>query len=154
MHFIAMLAYQLPIPMVYDFTLVFVSMAVAIAGAGAGLFVITRKQPLGRQAMVAGALFVGLGIVGLHMSAMVAMQVAALLVYDPKLMALSIATAIGSSGSALWLAFHYSRAETLVKASGRKIGSAILMGIAIVGMHYLACSWGIWLSTMHISREQ
>lgn len=47
MHFIAMLGYQLPIPTVYDFTIVFVAMAISIAGSGAGLFVITRQQPLG-----------------------------------------------------------------------------------------------------------
>jgi diguanylate cyclase (GGDEF)-like protein/PAS domain S-box-containing protein len=137
MHFIAMLAYQLPIPIVYDFTIVFVSMAVAIAGAGAGLFVVTRKQPLGQQALVAGTLFVGFGIVGLHMSAMSAMKVAALSVHEPKLMVLSAAVAIGGSGSALWLAFH-SRVETLIRQSGRKFGSVIFMGTAIVGMHYLA----------------
>ena len=137
MHFIGMLAYQLPIPIVYDFTIVVLSMAIAIVGAGTGFVVVNRKQSLGWLAFVAGGLFVGFGIVGLHLTAMVAMQVAAIAVYEPKLMALSVATAIGGSGSALWLAFH-SRIETLIVASGRKIGSAILMGIAIVGMHYLA----------------
>ena len=137
MHFIGMLAYQLPIPIVYDFTIVVLSMAIAIVGAGTGFVVVNRKQSLGWLAFVAGGLFVGFGIVGLHLTAMVAMQVAAIAVYEPKLMALSVATAIGGSGSALWLAFH-SRIETLIRASGRKIGSAILMGIAIVGMHYLA----------------
>jgi len=34
MHFIAMLAYNLPIPMAYDFPTVFVSMAVAIVASG------------------------------------------------------------------------------------------------------------------------
>ncbi len=43
MHFIAMLAYQLPMPAVYDLTIVFVSMAIAITGAGTGLFIITNK---------------------------------------------------------------------------------------------------------------
>ncbi len=137
MHFIAMLAFQLPIPIVYDFTLVILSMVVAIGGTGAGLFVITKKQSLDHLPLVAGAGLIGLGIVSLHMTAMSAMQVAALMVYDPKLMALSTATAIGGSGSAVWLAFH-SRAETLILVCGRKIGSVILMGTAIVGMHYLA----------------
>lgn len=137
MHFIAMLGYKLPIPTVYDFTIVFVSMAVAIAGAGAGLFVITRKQPLGGFPLLAGAMFMGLGIVGLHLTAMASMQVSAISVYEPKLMILSVATAIAGSGGALWLAFH-SNSENLIKASGRKIGSVTLMATAIVGMHYLA----------------
>jgi diguanylate cyclase (GGDEF)-like protein/PAS domain S-box-containing protein len=137
MHFIGMLAYQLPIPIIYDFTIVLVSMAVAIAGSGAGLFVVTRKQLLERLPLLAGAMCVGLGIFGLYLTAMASMRVAAVSFYEPKLMALSVATAIGGSGSALWLAYH-SRVETLIKASGRKIGSAILMGTAIVGVHYLA----------------
>ena len=137
MHFIGMLAYQLPIPIVYDFTIVILSMAVSIVGAGTGFLIVYRKQSPGRLAFVAGGLFVGFGIVGLHLTAMVSMQLTAIAVYDPKLMALSVATAIGGSGIALWLAFH-SRIETLIVASGRKIGSAILMASAIVGMHYLA----------------
>jgi diguanylate cyclase (GGDEF)-like protein/PAS domain S-box-containing protein len=137
MHFIAMLAYQLPIPIVYDLTIVFVSMAVAIAGASAGLFVVSRKQPLPPLPLVGAAMSVGLGIVGLHLTAMASMRVAAIAFYEPKLMALSVATAIGGSGSALWLAFR-SRIETLIAASWRKIGGAILMGAAIVCMHYLA----------------
>ena len=137
MHFIAMLAYQLPIPIAYDFRIVFVSMAVAIALAGVGLFMVNRRQPLQRLPLVSAAMSMGLAIVGLHLTAMAAMRVAAVSFYEPKLMFLSVATAIGGSGSALWLAFP-SRLETLLTASARKIGSAILMATAIVGMHYLA----------------
>ncbi len=137
MHFIAMLGYQLPIPTVYDFTIVFVSMAVAIAGSGAGLFVITRQQPLGGLPLLSGSLFMGLGIVGLHLTAMASMQISAISVYEPKQMILSVATAIAGSGGALWLAFH-SNSENLIKATVRKIGSVTLMATAIVGMHYLA----------------
>lgn len=151
MHFIAMLAYQLPIPIVYDLTIVFVSMAVAIAGSGAGLFVVSREQQLGRVPLLAGAMSVGLGIVGLHLTAMTSMRVAAIAFYDPKLMALSVATAIVGSGSALWLLFP-SRVETLIVASGRKISSAILMGTAIVGMHYLAMAAVSFRQTNQLTR--
>lgn len=137
MHFIAMLGYQLPIPTVYDFTIVFVSMAIAIAGSGAGLFAITHQQPLGGLPIIAGAMSLGLGIVGLHLTAMASMQVAAIPIYEPKLMVFSVATAITFSGGALWLAFHPS-SENLITVYGRKIGSVLLMTTAIVGMHYLA----------------
>ncbi len=146
MHFIAMLGYQLPIPTVYDFTIVFVSMAIAIAGAGAGLFAIAHKEPLGGLPLITGAMSLGLGIVGLHLTAMASMQVAAISIYEPKLMALSIATAITFSGGALWLAFHPS-AEHLITVCGRKIGSVTLMTTAIVGMHYLAMAAVSWKLT-------
>ena len=136
-HFIGMLAYQLPIPIVYDFTIVFISMAVAIAGAGAGLFVVNGKQPLRWLPLITGAGLVGFSIIALHFTAMAAMRVAAISFYDAKLMVLSAATAIVGSGSALWLSFD-SRVETAIAAIGRRIGSAILMGTAIVGMHYIA----------------
>ena len=138
LHFIGMLAYQLPIPIVYDFTIVFISMAVAIAGAGAGLVVVNRKQPLGWLTLATGAALVGFSIIALHFTAMAAMRVAAISFYDAKLMVLSAATAIAGSFSALWLAFHSRVEETAIAAIGRKIGSAILMGTAIVGMHYIA----------------
>ena len=41
MHFIAMLAYQLPIPVTYVFSTVLISMAVATVGSIFGLFVVT-----------------------------------------------------------------------------------------------------------------
>lgn len=137
MHFIAMLAYQLPIPIVYDFRIVFVSMAIAIAGAGASIFLVSRKQPLAWLPLIGGSIGMGLTIVGLHLAAMSSMRVAAISVYDPKLMALSIATAIVGSGSALGMAFH-TREQNWLTACGRKIGSTSLLATAIIGMHYLA----------------
>ncbi|PPS40995.1 EAL domain-containing protein [Chroococcidiopsis sp. TS-821] len=137
MHFIAMLAYQLPIPAVYDLTVVFVSMAIAITGAGAGLFIVTNKQPLQRLSLLAGALFVGLGIVGLHLTAMASMRVAAVPVYSPQLMMLAATTAVACSGGALWLEFHPWTIQAIA-SSIRKISSTFLLATAIVGMHYTA----------------
>ena len=137
MHFIAMLAYQLAIPIVYDFVIVLTSLAVAIAGAGAGLFVVSRKQPLGWLPLLSGALFVGMGTVGLHLTAMASIRVAAVSFYNPVLMGVSMATAIAGSGMALWLGFH-SRSERLWIEIGRRVGSVVAMATAIVGMHYLA----------------
>ncbi|HEY9845353.1 MAG TPA: PAS domain S-box protein, partial [Candidatus Caenarcaniphilales bacterium] len=64
--------------------------------------------------------------------------------YDAKLVALSIGIAILASLAALWLAFHL-RAPALGHRQGfrwiaEKVGSAIVMGNAIAGMHYTAMS--------------
>ncbi len=136
MHFIAMLAYQLPIPITYVFSTVLISMAVATVGSVVGLFVVTR-QPLGRLLLWSGSIFVGLGIIGMHFTAMAAMLLQAVPLYDLKLVFLSDLCAITLSLSALWLAFHPS-AKTIGSESIRKIGSAILAGAAIDGMHYIA----------------
>lgn len=68
MHFIAMLAYQLPIPITYDFSIVLISMAVAIVGSGVGLFLVSRV-PLGRLILLSGGIFIGLAIIGMHFTA-------------------------------------------------------------------------------------
>lgn len=135
MHFIAMLAYQLPIPIAYDFTIVFVSISVAIASCGAGIF-IAMRQPRSWRSLVAGGAIVGLGIIGMHFTAMASMRLAAIPLYEPKLVALSGAIAISFSISAFWLAFHPTQSSLIKNIS--KLGSAILMATAIAGMHYIA----------------
>ncbi len=136
MHFIAMLAYQLPIPITYVFSTILISMAVAIVGSGIGLFVVTR-QPLSRLLLLSGGVFVGLGIIGMHYTAMSAMVLQAVPLYDLKLVLLSDLWAVALALGALWLAFHPS-AQTIVGETPREIGSAILAGAAIDGMHYIA----------------
>ena len=137
MHFIGMLAYSLPIPITYNFAVVVIAMAVSIAGSGAGLFVVSRQQPLGTIPLLSGALFVGLGIVGLHLTAMESIRVAAVPFYDPARMAMSVAVAIGGAGTALWIAFRPHDGSLLMEI-GRRLGSVLLMSTAIVGMHYIA----------------
>jgi len=136
MHFVAMLAYNLPIPMAYDFKIVLASMTVAVVASAVALFVVSRQQ-MGALALLAGSVFMGLAIAAMHYTGMAAMQLEALPQYDPKLVALSIAIAIGASLIALRLGFHL-RTETTMLGSARKIGSAIVMGNAIAGMHYTA----------------
>lgn len=81
-----------PIQIAYDFLIVLISMAVAIAGSGAGLFVVSR-QPVGWLMLLAGAFFIGLGIIGMYFTAMAAMRLAAVPSYDLRLVVLSLAIA-------------------------------------------------------------
>jgi len=134
MHFIAMLAYQLPIPMAYDIPEVLVSMVAAVLASGLALFLVSRQQIDWLQLLL-GSIFMGLGIATMHYTGMIAMRVEAIAQYNPSLVGLSIAIAICVSGVALWLAFHL-RAETTVAGNVRKLGSAIVMGHAVAGMHY------------------
>lgn len=137
MHFIAMLAYQLPIPITYDFSIVLISLLVAIVGSGVGLSLVTR-QPLSWLMLLSGSFFVGLSIIGMHFTAMKAMLIAAEPLYKPLLIILSGVCAASLSLSALWLAFH-PRAKTIVPSEClRKVSSAIIAGTGIDGMHYIA----------------
>ncbi len=136
MHFIGMLAYELPIPMTYDLLSVLFSMAVGIIASGTALFIVSRKS-MGMFQLLAGSVAMGFGIAFMHYSGMTAMHIQAIAQYDPRLVALSIAIAIFASLIALWLTFHL-RSQTMLTGSLRKLGSATIMGSAIAGMHYTA----------------
>jgi signal transduction histidine kinase/ActR/RegA family two-component response regulator len=56
------------------------------------------------------------------------------IVYDPLLFALSVLIAVGASALALWIAFQLRRSAPDVWMP--RIGAAVVMGFAIVGMHY------------------
>src|SRR6266567_8145970 len=71
----------------------------------------------------------GLGIAGMHYTGMAAMRGHVELSYDPIFVALSLVIAIGASTVALWMAF---RTTDL----GQKLVAAVVMGLAVSGMHY------------------
>src|SRR3546814_9831522 len=77
----------------------------------------------------------GLGVAAMHYTGMQAMQMSPAINYDPSLFAASIVIAVTASFAALKLAFHL-RGNAFGVAILSKIGSAVLMGIAITGMHY------------------
>jgi len=136
MHFIGMLAYDLPIPMSHDCSIVLASMVVTIIVSGAALLIVSRQQ-LSQLALLVGGIFMGLGIAAMHYTGMAAMRLQAIAHYNPVLVGLSIAIAIIASLIALWLAFKLRADNTLI-GSVRRFGSAILMGSAIAGTHYTA----------------
>jgi len=128
MHFIGMLAFVMPMPMSYDIGLTTLSLVVAIVVTGVGFYVISRQgaSPL---SLVLSGIFMGLGIVAMHYTGMAAMRGHAELGYDRLLVALSVVIAIGASTAALWLAFQTTDLW-------QKLIAALIMGLAISGMHY------------------
>jgi PAS domain S-box-containing protein len=133
MHYIGMLAFHLPVPILYDVPTVMVSLLAAIAASAVALFVVSRNK-LSALSVGAGSIVMGSGIAAMHYVGMAAMRLAAMYRYDSRLVALSVAVAIVISFVALVLTY-LSRDEVRGK-SWRKIGSAVLMGIAVPVMHY------------------
>jgi diguanylate cyclase len=133
MHFIGMLAFALPIPMTYDVLITLESMFIAIVVSGFALFTVTRSS-LSARNLMAGGVLMGIGICSMHYTGMAAMQVVPRIRYDPMLFAASVAIAIAAATAALWISFTLrSRATRRVYA---RLGSAVIMGAAIAGMHY------------------
>jgi PAS domain S-box-containing protein len=128
MHFVAMLAFRIAVPVTYDVALTLLSLLLAIAAAAAGFAVIGRKAAWPRDAALSGTLM-GLGIVGMHYTGMAAMRMPAGIHYSRLLVGLSVIIAIGAAMVALWLAGRQHDFP-------RKVIAAIAMGLAISGMHY------------------
>jgi C4-dicarboxylate-specific signal transduction histidine kinase len=116
--------------MSYDIGLTALSLVVAMFVTGGGFYVISRHSESPLRLVLSG-IFMGLGIVAMHYTGMEAMREHVELRYDGVFVVLSLIIAIVASTAALWLAF---RTTDL----GQKLMAAIVMGLAISGMHYTA----------------
>ncbi|MEI1376934.1 MHYT domain-containing protein [Nostoc sp. UHCC 0926] len=134
MHFIAMLAFSLPIPIEYDWLTVLISVLPAISASGLALYLVSQPE-FGILRLLSGSLLMGAGISAMHYIGMAAIRLPAKMSYDLSVVALSIAIAILISLVALWLGFNL-RANSTVTGNFLRIGSAIIMGAAIPSMHY------------------
>ena len=135
MHFIGMLAFHLPVAVSYHWPTVLVSGLAATLASAVALYVVSREK-MGPRKAAAGSITMGAGIAAMHYIGMAAMRLAAITQFDGLLVGLSIVLAIVFSFAALLLAFDL-REETR-EATPRKIGSAIILGIAVCTMHYTA----------------
>ncbi|MEJ7746238.1 MAG: EAL domain-containing protein [Luteimonas sp.] len=142
MHFIAMLAFRLPIPMSYSVPITALSLLIAMVVSGFALHTVSRVR-LGSRRLLGGSVLMGIGIAAMHYTGMAAMQMRPPVHYVPWIFALSILVAIVVSLAALWLAFQL-RGETLLSGFWRKVGSALLMGAAICSMHYTGMAAAIF----------
>jgi NO-binding membrane sensor protein with MHYT domain/CheY-like chemotaxis protein/two-component sensor histidine kinase len=133
MHFVGMLAFRLPIPIAFDTPITLVSLVLPIAASGLALWQVSRAN-LGHVRLGVSALLMGVGINAMHYTGMAAMRMQPGIVYDPLLFALSVVIAVVASALALWIAFRLRRSTPDVWMP--RIGAAVVMGFAIVGMHY------------------
>ncbi|WP_181704781.1 MHYT domain-containing protein [Chthonobacter rhizosphaerae] len=139
MHFIAMLAFQMPMPIGYDAGATVLSLVLAIGATGAG-FVVAGRRTL--PALAAAGLLMGVGIGGMHYLGMAAMRMDATVRYDRVLVAVSLLIAIGASTVGLWIALRNTG------LTGRLI-AAISLGVAVSGMHYTAMRAAVFTATSH-----
>ncbi|WP_137790876.1 bifunctional diguanylate cyclase/phosphodiesterase [Bacillus sp. E(2018)] len=148
MHFVAMLAFHLSISVTYDVTLVIVSIIPAILSSGIALYIISRPV-MGKKQVLLGALFMATGIVSMHYTGMEAMKMNAEINYNPVLWTLSAIIAFVASVVALYLLSFVSQNYKTSKIWLVKLGSAVLMGIAISGMHYTGMSAASYKAHQH-----
>ena len=128
MHFVAMIALELPFAVAYDGLLTAFSLLIAIFVATAGLYMVFWHRGAAKTFMIGGTLM-GVGIAAMHYIGMAAVIMPAVAHYDLRLVAASVVIAIVASIVALWFAFQ-------VEHFALKLASALLMGFAVSAMHF------------------
>lgn len=128
MHFVGMLAFSLPCSTSYDATVTFLSVIPGILASTLAIRIISRRE-LSHAQLALGGLLLGAGIGAMHYAGMAAMRLNGLIRYDITLFLLSVFVAIALATLALWIKFRLRKAM---------IASAVMMGLAVSGMHYTA----------------
>jgi NO-binding membrane sensor protein with MHYT domain len=129
MHFTAMLGMTMSGTAIgYNIPITLISMLVAVVVVGIGLFVVNnggrRIQPL----LIGGA-FTGVGVAGMHYIGMAAMQVQGDEHYNLGIVVLSVVIGVVAATAALW-------ATVTVRGTRAVVAAALVMGLAVTGMHY------------------
>ena len=131
MHFIGMLALQLPCRVSYDAEITLWSILPGILASGVAIEMI-RHARLTHFRLFAGSVLLGAGIGTMHYTGMAAMRIDGLVRYDPQLFLFSIVVAVVLAFVALQIRYHVSSRRWRVPVA------AVVMGCAISGMHYTA----------------
>ncbi|HTW32960.1 MAG TPA: diguanylate cyclase [Candidatus Sulfotelmatobacter sp.] len=142
-HYIAMLAFSLPVPVLYHYPTVILSLLVAIAASAVALETVSRER-MGVLPVVLGSLAMGGGISAMHYIGMNAMRLPAMMEYRASIVALSVILAVAISLVALLLTFRIRHQE---KVSLSKLAGAVILGSAVPLMHYA----GMWAVRFHPS---
>ena len=140
MHFIGMAAYRAPVRMEFNLFLTVLSLLVVNVFAGAGLVVASRTTGNRVGNIVRGGMLTGLGVAVMHYTGMDAVHTNSEFDWSLSIVALSALIAVVVSIVALWLA-------TTVKTKGKQLGAALIMGVAVCGMHYTGMTAGTMICT-------
>jgi len=129
MHFIAMLGFTVTdMPINYDIPQTVLSAVVAIVVVAIGLFLVGfgGDRPLW---LISGGVVAGLGVAAMHYMGIAAMRMTGHMEFSMPVVGLSILIAIVAATAALWLSANVrGRPATLI--------AALVMGVAVSGMHY------------------
>jgi NO-binding membrane sensor protein with MHYT domain len=140
MHFSAMMGFGVSGSVVrYGIALTIGSAIVAVAVVGCGLFIVGYGEPT-RNKVILGGIFTGFGIAGMHYMGMAAMRVHGEISYSIPLVIASILIAVVAASVALWFTVS-------LRNTGAITAAALIMGIAVCGMHYTGMAAATFMPT-------
>ena len=130
MHFVGMLAASFPSAVDYLVLPTLVSFLICVIVVGVGVYAAHAPGPQGMR-IGFGALAMGLGICAMHYVGMSAVHLAGPTYQQPPFVAASVAVSVAASALALWALGSRPNRSRLFLA-------ALVLGLAISGMHYTA----------------
>ncbi len=136
MHFIGMLAFTMPMPILFDPAITLLSVAPAIFASTITLAVLSRPG-ISIASLFIGGVFMGGGIGAMHYTGMAAMRMNAVAFYQPGLFVASILVGVMLAVVALYINFLPQK-KGGVYGLPHRVVSALVMGLAVTGMHYTA----------------
>lgn len=129
MHFIAMIGFSVPEGTVrYDIPITVASLVISIISVAFGIFTVGLGQASIAKIAIGGPL-TGMGVVAMHYTGMAAVNLPGSIHYDPLWVTASIVIALVAAAVALFF-------TTWVSGKGSLVGAAVIMAIAVTGMHY------------------
>ncbi|WP_375191567.1 MHYT domain-containing protein [Marinobacter sp.] len=134
MHFVGMRAMPSDVPLAFDGALTTISWLAAVLASGVALKMIGRDQ-LGAKLFAGAAVAMAASIVVMHYLGMYALRMSAPPEFHTGFLVLSMAIALGASAAALALCRILQKTEGQ-KALVLQFVAAIVMAVAICGMHY------------------
>lgn len=133
MHFIGMLAFDLPTPVAYDILLTIISVIPAFAAALLGFYLL-QSPKMQLPQVIGGGFLMGIGIATMHYTGMAALKMQPAISYDPLVFAISFVIAVASAIGALLIV--YAGEKSGLNLLLRHALGALVLGFAIAGVHY------------------
>jgi len=137
MHYLGMLAVQLPVEVRYYWPTVLLSAMMAVAASAVVLSQLSHTAETSQRHQLMSALLMAMGIGGMHYAGMAAMRSRAMEAYEPW----GIVLAIVSAGVFAWISLAVATRATYCTRCRkilRRLLASALMGVGIAAMHYTA----------------
>jgi NO-binding membrane sensor protein with MHYT domain len=128
MHFLGMLAYEVPLAVGYRMLEMVISLVAAVIVSALAIGYMAAQPFAWNRLLVAGPL-AGVGVAVMHYLGMYGMRFGGYFDWSWDIVGLSIVIAMVAATAALWLAFH-------VRSRAHRMAASVVMGVAVCTMHY------------------
>ena len=153
MHFIGMLAFTMPnMNMAFELNWTLLSFFVAVMASALALILLSYQE-INWARLGAGGVILGFAIASMHYLGMQAMSDTVVIHYKVGLFIVSLMIAVGASEAALWFALHSNTVAINIRFRIKML-SALIMGVAICGMHYMGMAAAVFTALPDVHAMQ